>query len=232
MLVVEGEKDVITAATLGVLAVTNADGAGKWTAEDTRTLIALGARKVVVCPDNDAPGIDHGVRVAKFCQSVGVETRWLELPELDAKGDLSDWAPSQADPTALLAELIANAPSFDAEALNWRSRLKAAGRNAGYTYRGDAPNMALALAFEPRLKGRFAWNDFRYRIEVVHKTPWCLPEWWETTSLTPIGNRPLRDADITELGNYLTHTYDFGRRASRQAVPRSTQWPRRISSTS
>ena len=93
LLVVEGEKDVITAAGLGALAVTNADGAGKWSAEDTRTLIALGARKVVICPDNDAPGIDHGVRVAKFFQSAGVETRWLELPELGAKGDLSDWAP-------------------------------------------------------------------------------------------------------------------------------------------
>ena len=69
MLIVEGEKDVVTAAALGALAVTNADGAGKWTAEDTRTLIGLGARKIVVCPDNDAPGIDHGVRVAKFFQS-------------------------------------------------------------------------------------------------------------------------------------------------------------------
>ena len=44
------------------------------------------------------PGIDHGVRVAKFFQSAGVETRWLELPELDAKGDLSDWAPCRLIP--------------------------------------------------------------------------------------------------------------------------------------
>ena len=98
LLIVEGEKDVITAAELGALAVTNADGAGKWTAEDTRTLIGLGARKVVVCPDNDAPGIDHGVRVAKFFQSAGVETRWLELPGLGAKEDLSDWAPEAGRP--------------------------------------------------------------------------------------------------------------------------------------
>jgi Virulence-associated protein E len=218
LLIVEGEKDVITATTLGALAVTNADGAGKWTAEDTRTLIALGARP---CPGNDAAGIDHGVRAANFFKSAGVETRWLELPELGAKEDLSDWAPLHADPAALLAELIANAPPFDAEALNWRSRLNAAGRNAGYTYRGDAPNLSLALAFEPRLKGRFAWNAFRHRIEVIHKTPWCPSEWWDATSLTPIGHRALRDADITELGNYLTHTYDFGAcstTASRSAI--------------
>ena len=182
LLVVEGEKDTITAASLGVLAVTNADGAGKWTAEDTRTLIGLGAREIIVCPDNDAPGIDHGIRVAKFFQSAGVETHWLELPELGAKEDLSDWAPNQADPATLLVELIDAAPRFDAEALDWRSRLKAARPSAGCAYRGDAPNLSLALEFEPHLKGRFAWNDFRHRIEVISKTPWCEPGWWDTTS--------------------------------------------------
>jgi predicted P-loop ATPase len=210
LLVVEGEKDVVTAAELGVLAVTNADGAGKWTAEDTRTLIGLGVRKVVVCPDHDAPGIDHGIRVAKFFQSAGVETRWLELPELAAKEDLSDWAPNQVDPAALLAELIDAAPHFDARALDWRSRLKAARPSAGCTYRGDAPNLGLALEFEPRLKGCFAWNDFRHRIEVIRRTPWCEPEWRSPANLTPVGHRGLRDADITKLGDYLTQAYDFG----------------------
>src|SRR5262249_53427385 len=32
----------------------------------------------------------------------------------------------------------------------------------------------------------------------------------ETTGLTPVGYRALRDADIAKLGNYLTQTYDFG----------------------
>ena len=126
------------------------------------------------------------------------------------KEDLSDWAPKQAHPDALLAELIGEAPLFDADALGWRSRLKLAGRNAGCIYRGDIHNMSLALEFEPRLKGRFAWNAFRHRVEVVRKTPWCNADWWETANLTPVGHRALRDADMTELGNYLTGTYDFG----------------------
>jgi predicted P-loop ATPase len=70
--------------------------------------------------------------------------------------------------------------------------------------------MLLALKHEPRLKDCFAWNDFRHRVEVIRKTPWCLPEWWESTSLTPVGSRALRDVDIAELGTYLTQTYDFG----------------------
>src|SRR5262249_20807870 len=54
------------------------------------------------------------------------------------------------------------------------------------------------------------WNDFRHRAEVVRKTPWCLPEWWEASCLTPVGYRALRDGDIVGLGNYLVRTYDFG----------------------
>src|SRR5262245_20117654 len=38
LLIVEGEKDVLTAAGFGLLATTNADGAGKWRVEDTRKL--------------------------------------------------------------------------------------------------------------------------------------------------------------------------------------------------
>ena len=207
LLIVEGEKDASTAGNLGLLATTSADGANSWHVENTRELIKLGAKKVIVCPDNDAPGIDHGIHIAKTFQQANVEVRWLELP--DAK-DLSEWAPKQTHPDALLAELIAAAPLFDADALDWRGRLKTARPSAGCSYRGDIPNISLALRYEPRLKGCFAWNAFRHRVEVTRKTPWCLPEWWETAELTPVGYRALRDTDIAELGNYLVQAYDFG----------------------
>jgi DNA polymerase I-like protein with 3'-5' exonuclease and polymerase domains len=210
LLIVEGEKDVLTAAGFGLLATTNADGAGKWRVEDTQTLIQLGVRRVVVCPDNDAAGIEHGISVAKTFQSAGVDTHWLELPGLGIKEDLSDWTPNQVQPEVLLVELVNTAPPFDDEALDWRGRLKVAGPNASCTYRGDAPNMLLALAHESRLKDCFAWNDFRQRVEVIRRTPWCLEEWWGPESLTPVGNRAIRDADIVKLGDYLTMSYDFG----------------------
>jgi len=208
--ILEGEKDVLTAAEFGLLATSCADGAGSWRIEDTRKLIELGARKVIVCPDNDGPGIDHGIHVAKTFQQAGVEARWLELPELDAKEDLSDWAPKQTHPEARLNELMDAAPLFNADALEWRSRLKRPGPSAGCSYRGDIHNMSLALKHEPRLKDCFAWNNLRHRVEVIRKTPWCLAEWWETAELTPVGYRTLRDADIAEFGNYLTRAYDFG----------------------
>jgi DNA polymerase I-like protein with 3'-5' exonuclease and polymerase domains len=210
LLIVEGEKDAVTAAGFGLLATTNADGAGKWRVEDTRKLTGLGVRKVIVCPDNDGPGVEHGIKVAKTFQQAGAEVRWLELPGLAPKEDLSDWAPNQVNPDQVLEELIGAAPLFNAEALDWRGRLKMPGPNAGHSYRGDIPNMSLALRHEPRLKDCFAWNNFRHRVEVIRKTPWCLPEWWEPAELTPVGYRALRDVDIAELGNYLTKTYDFG----------------------
>jgi predicted P-loop ATPase len=210
LLIVEGEKDVVTAGELGVLAISNADGAGKWSADDTRTIVNLGAQLIIVCPDNDAAGIDHAIHIGEMFQQAGIEVRWLELPGLGPKEDLSDWVPKQACPDALLKELMDAAPSFDANALDWLRQLKAARPNAGCSYRGGIPNMSLALRHEPHLKGCFTWNSFRHRVEVTRKTPWCLPEWWETAELTPVGYRVLLDADIGELGNYLTQTYDFG----------------------
>ena len=109
LLIVEGEKDASTAGELGLLATTSADGANSWRIEDTRELIKLGVRKVIVCPDNDGPGINHGIHVAKTFQQAGVEVRWLEL--IGAK-DLSEWAPNQTNPDTLLAELIGAAPPF------------------------------------------------------------------------------------------------------------------------
>jgi hypothetical protein len=130
LLIVEGEKDVDTAGNLGVLATTNADGGGKWSTEDTRTIINLGAQKIIICPDNDGVGVDHGIRVAKMFQQAGIDVRWLELPGLGPKEDLSDWVPEQTQPDALLKELIDSAPLFDAKSLDWRSKLKVARPNA------------------------------------------------------------------------------------------------------
>jgi predicted P-loop ATPase len=215
---VEGERDAVTAGELGLLATTSADGAGSWRVEDTQQLIKLGVQKIVICPDHDGPGIDHGIKVAKTFAQTNVEVCWLELP--DAK-DLSDWAPKQTYPDALLAELMGAAPPFDGDALDWRSQLKMPGRDAGYAYRGDIHNMSLALERDPLLKGCFAWNDFRHRVEVTRRTPWCLDEWWDMAELTPVGHRAMQDADIANLGNYLTKTYDFGpcaMHASRSAI--------------
>ncbi len=81
----EGEKDVHSLETLGLLATCNPMGAGKWRPEYSET---LRARSAVIFPDNDGPGRKHATAIAADLLRVGCEVRIVEVP----KGkDVSDW---------------------------------------------------------------------------------------------------------------------------------------------
>ena len=98
--VVEGEKDADALAEMGLTATTNHGGAGKWTLACSRHF-AAGA-KVVVIADNDRPGQDHALDVARKLQDKGCDVCNLTLPDLAEKGDVSDWISSGGDKTELL----------------------------------------------------------------------------------------------------------------------------------
>ena len=91
---VEGEKDADRLAAAGLCATTNYDGAAaghqkpKW--RDSYTAALAGA-DVVLIPDNDEPGQAHMRHVATALAGKVAEVRWLDLPGLPAKGDVSDW---------------------------------------------------------------------------------------------------------------------------------------------
>lgn len=113
--VVEGEKDVDRLGTLGLLATTNAMGAGKWRKSYASS---LEGRHVVVIPDNDppdlpayprGPGRHHADAVAESLQGVAASVRVLDLDGLPAKGDVSDWLdarPKDSTAEACAAELL------------------------------------------------------------------------------------------------------------------------------
>nr|MDQ3820087.1 AAA family ATPase [Acidobacteriota bacterium] len=86
--IVEGEKDCDYLASLGLLATTNAGGAGKWRNEYNE---ALRDRHVIILPDNDDPGRKHAQTVASSLYGIAKSVRILELPDLPPKGDVSDW---------------------------------------------------------------------------------------------------------------------------------------------
>jgi hypothetical protein len=86
--VVEGEKDADTLAHIDVLATCNAGGAGKWTAEHAAF---LQGRHVIILPDNDDAGRNHAEQVAHSLHGIAESVRIVELPDLPAKGDVSDW---------------------------------------------------------------------------------------------------------------------------------------------
>ncbi|TDO13792.1 hypothetical protein [Halomonas ventosae] len=85
---VEGEKHVHALEELGLLATTNAGGAGKWTDEHSRY---LAGRRVVILPDNDAPGIAHARKAQASLEAAGAEVQVVMLPGLPEKGDVIDW---------------------------------------------------------------------------------------------------------------------------------------------
>ena len=91
--IAEGEKDVNSLVNLGLAATCNPGGAGpkKW--RDSYTPFLAGAA-VVILPDNDTEGKNHSVNIAKKLSKVARSVRILDLPDLPAKGDVTDWITS------------------------------------------------------------------------------------------------------------------------------------------
>lgn len=104
----EGEKDCDNLMKLGLVATCNAGGAGKWTGD---LAPHLEGRQAVVLPDNDPPGRKHADQVAATLQGITTSTKIVELPDLPAKGDASDWLASGGRVSKLL-QLVEAAPEW------------------------------------------------------------------------------------------------------------------------
>src|SRR5262249_23138355 len=102
--IVEGEKDADNLRDLGLVATTNAMGAGKWNA--TYNEVLRGA-DVVIIGDNDEPGRKHVQDVARQLTLVAKRLRVLDLAahwkECPVKADVSDWIDTGADTNQLIA---------------------------------------------------------------------------------------------------------------------------------
>jgi len=85
--VVEGEKDVDNLWKWGLTATTSPMGVRKWRKEYNKP---LARRSVILIPDNDKSGIEHMEEVGKNLYGKAKEIKWLELPGLDEKEDVSD----------------------------------------------------------------------------------------------------------------------------------------------
>ena len=109
--VAEGEKDVNRLSDLGLVATCNAGGAGKW----HKTFSAhLEARDVVILPDNDDAGRKHAEQVRSMLEPAAKRVRVVDLPDLPAKGDVSDWLDaghSKDDLLRLVEQTPGHAPS-------------------------------------------------------------------------------------------------------------------------
>ena len=84
--VVEGEKDVHTLESFGLVATSNPMGAGKWLAKYSET---LHGKDVVLIPDTDEAGRKHGDQVARSLRGKAKLVRTVILPA--PFKDISDW---------------------------------------------------------------------------------------------------------------------------------------------
>ena len=106
--IVEGEKDCDRLQEIGIAAVTNGGGAGKWPAALTAQLVTRGITEAVVIPDHDSPGRAHAELVAGFLTNAGIVVRVVPLPDVPDHGDVSDYLTTHTK-TDLLA-LVKTAP--------------------------------------------------------------------------------------------------------------------------
>jgi putative DNA primase/helicase len=109
----EGEKDVDTLVSHGVVATTNHGGAGHWRDAHTQALVAAVVPEVIVLRHHDPPGTAHQQAVARACAAAGLRVKCVELPGLpDGHGeDVSDWL-AAGHTIAELEALADQAPVF------------------------------------------------------------------------------------------------------------------------
>ena len=88
VVITEGEKDSDNGRELGLEGyafTTNFDGAGNWLQSYSQV---LANKEIVIIPDNDPPGREHGRKVANSVAPFAKSVTVFELPE---GKDLSDW---------------------------------------------------------------------------------------------------------------------------------------------
>jgi 5S rRNA maturation endonuclease (ribonuclease M5) len=105
----EGEKDADRLAALGLLATTTAQGAKSLHLTD---LSALAGRPVVILPDNDDDGRRYAETARCALIALGCRVKVVNLPDLPAKGDVSDWLDAGGT-EADLNEVAREAPIAD-----------------------------------------------------------------------------------------------------------------------
>lgn len=120
LLIAEGEKDVEALRGIGIVATCNAGGAGKWTENHTRHLIANGKPAcVLIIPDADEPGVNHALKVAASVHEAGVPVRILKpFGDPGSKQDASD-AIADGLTRNRLFELAKKSPLYDSTPPEW-----------------------------------------------------------------------------------------------------------------
>jgi len=118
VMIVEGEKDVENLRSMGFTATTSPMGAGKWRESYNHY---LKDKEVILIPDHDQPGNQHCRRIGQSLGGIAGKIKWIELPYLEEKEDVSDWI-EKGNTKEKLLQLIEGAPDFVPEKYDEKKR--------------------------------------------------------------------------------------------------------------
>lgn len=148
--VVEGEKDVLTLVAHGFDATCNPMGAGKWRAAFGKFFEDA---DVVICGDNDQPGRDHVLKVARSLQPVARCLRVLDLktiwPSIGESDDISDWFATGGTSEALFDAIGQVEPFIDhgGDQPPWEPPAKSNGTGNGHDHHTEVPSLLPLRAY-------------------------------------------------------------------------------------
>jgi DNA polymerase len=101
LFICEGEKDADNVAALGLIATTNPGGAKQWQSELAQWF--KGKHVVYVLEDNDDAGRAHTAKILKALHGIVANIAVVMFPELQDKGDVSDWLEAGGNRQLLIA---------------------------------------------------------------------------------------------------------------------------------
>lgn len=169
VLVVEGEKDVLTLAGLGFVVTCNPMGAGKWREEYSDQ---LAGKHVVIFPDNDEPGQKHARDEAASLAGNAASVRIGRVP---IGKDVTDWIGGGATKTDVemaikTAVAVRDTPASETTRTeDWSSYLLV---NDARAPRAVLANAITALRLAPEWDSVLGFNEFSLAT-VALKAPPC-----------------------------------------------------------
>ena len=196
IILLEGEKDCDNAKKIGLVATTFPGGTGKWSEEYSKWFQDA---KVICLPDNDDAGRKGMRLIASEIVKVAESVSWLELPDIPAKGDLSDWLKIDGNNIEKFSSLVRQSSSIWKselvkdddngqllEELNQKFAIVPNGNKFSIVNETESETMFLATSdFKLALQNRFAIDSSGKFPKQVQASSWWLshPERREYTSV-------------------------------------------------
>jgi hypothetical protein len=113
VILVEGEKDADNLSKLGFCATTCPMGANKWRESYSGY---LKNKNIILIPDNDLAGREHMTKIAVSINGNSASLKWIDLPRVPDKGDISDFINTFHNPEEAaerLSIMIENATAYE-----------------------------------------------------------------------------------------------------------------------